>query len=365
MVEYKNAGLFTADSVTKEARIEYSAGTIRNGDLFQNSEELEEVLCTGQELRFGQCSSSSFKFKVANIVKNLAGEWLTFSLVLNHDAENPFLVGRYRVESDKLAADRMHREVVAYDAMRDVLLADVAGWYNALLPDTDEGTWVTLRSFRTSFFQHFGLEQEDAELANDSMQVRRTIEPERLSGKDVAEAMCEINGCFGRIGRDGRLRYVRLRQNMQGLYPAEDLFPGHAPDCLTAQADTGHLYPQAPGSYRFGSGGYISCKYDGYVTKPINKVQIRKEENDIGKIWPETDPGGRDNTYIVQGNFLLYGKSSDELAVIAQNLLGAIQGAVYRPFAAECAGNPCLEVGDPVRFLTKFDIVESYGIVCK
>lgn len=185
------------------------------------------------------------------------------------------------------------------------------------------------------------------------MTVERTIYPERISGKDIITSICEINGCFGHIGRDGKFHYIYLPQAIEGLYPSNTLFPDHAPEHM-AQAKSGHLYPQDPKSARIGSGTYRDCQYEDFIAKPITKLQIRKEENDIGKIWPETPNGDKDNCYIIQDNFLVYEKSSDKLSVIAQNLLGKITDITYRPFSAECVGNPCFEVGDPIRFPTKY-----------
>ena len=80
-----------------------------------------------------------------------------------------------------------------------------------------------------------------------------------------------------------------------------------------------------------------------------------EKENDIGVIV-----GSGNNGYEIKGNFLVYGKSSTELREIANNVYGKIRGIVYRPFSADCKGNPCLEVGAAIRFNTKYEIVESY-----
>ena len=52
-----------------------------------------------------------------------------------------------------------------------------------------------------------------------------------------------------------------------------------------------------------GKNTYINCTYQDFKTKAIDKLQIRKEENDIGVVVGEGD-----NTYIIQDNFLVYGK---------------------------------------------------------
>ena len=359
MVDYKYADLFYRENTDKQAKIGYSGGIMTNTELFQNSEVLTESLCSEKELRFGCCEAASFKFKVANIVKPMAGETVTFSIVVDHHEADPFLVGRYKVASDKETADRRYREIVAYDVMYDILNTDMTAWYNSILPE--ESSAVTLRQFRTGFIKHFGLESvlPEGGLVNDGMTVERTINPEQISGKDIITAICEINGCFGHIGRDGKFHYIYLTQAIEGLYPANDLYPDHAPEWMV-QAKTGHLYPQSPQSVRLGTGRYIKCQYEDYVTRRITRLQIRQEENDIGKTWPEGEIKPSDNCYIIQDNFLVYGKSEEQLSAIAENIFGKITDIVYRPFNADCVGNPCMEVGDPVRFPTKYEIVESY-----
>lgn len=333
--------MFSKDSIDKQFTIEYDGGTISNVELFSESVELSESLCSESLLKFGCCEASALKFKVANIVSPLAKKWLAVNMTLNHNADAPLQLGQYKVFSDKPTADKRYREIVAYDAMYDIINADVAAWYNKILPSAD--STVTMKEFRTSFIAYFGLEQEDIELINDKMLVERTIEPAELSGKDVITAICEINGCFGHIGRNGKFRYVVLKKNIRGLYPADDLYPSD------------DLYPMDSEAIRIDKSLYISCKYEDYETSGIKQLQIRQEENDIGVIV-----GTDGNCYIVQDNFLVYGKSTGELSSIAENLLGVIEGIRYRPYEAEVKGNPCIEVGDGISIGTRFEIVESY-----
>lgn len=353
MIDYTYKDLFMDDSVSKQLIIEYENTVITNEDLFNQTMTLEESLCSEDELRFGCCEASVLKFKVANIVAPMKDKWLSVKMVLNSHTDEPFIIGKYKVEEDKETADRRWREIVAYDAMYDIINADaseMAAWYNELLPDDNEDTWVTMRSFRTSFLQHFGIEQETAVLINDYMKVERTIAPEQISGKDIITAICEINGCFGHIGRDGKFHYIYLSQAIQGLYPANDLFPSD------------DLFPRDPKGERIGANGtYIDVKWENFVTKSINKIQIRQEENDIGKIYPDTPISDADNSYIIENNFLVYGKSSDELLPITQNILSKITGIEYRPLTnSDIKGNPCFEVGDPIRIGTKYELVETY-----
>lgn len=361
MVDYKYKDLFLQSHVDKQLKIAADDGsfTATNSDIHFEDFELTESLCSDSELRFGSCEASMVKFQIRNAFIPLAGKWLTVTETLDGNTDVPFQYGRYKVFSDVPTADKEYRDITAYDAMYDILNADMAAWYKEVLPKKD--STMTLRKFRKSFMQNFGLEEvlPEGGLVNDTMTVERTIEPEQISGKDVITAICEINGCFGHIGRDGKFHCIYLPQAIEGLYPANDLYPDHAPEWM-AQTKTGHLYPQNPNSTGLGTGRYIKCQYEDYRTKRITKLQIREKENDIGKTWPEGDVRENDNCYIIQDNFMVYGKSADELAVIAQNILEKITDIIYRPFNCTAVGNPCLEVGDPVRLPTKYEIVESY-----
>lgn len=364
MVDYKYKDLFLKRNIEKKLKIATDDGLFvaTSSDIAWENFELTESLCSESELRFGSCEASMVKFQIRNAFIPLAGRWLTVTETLEGNTDVPFQYGRYKVFSDKPTADREYRDIVAYDAMYDVLGADVTAWHNSILPNND--STVTMKQFRGSFLRHFGLEEVVPEggLINDGMVVERTIDPEQISGKDVVTAICEINGCFGHIGRDGKFHYIYLQQDIQGLYPADFLFPDHVPEQwdYLPQAETGHLYPQDPKGERMGTGRYIKCQYEDYVVRQINKVQIRKEENDIGASFPKAISNPKDNSYIIEDNFLVYGKSTEELDVIAENIYRKIKGITYRPFVAECPGNPCFEVGEPIRFMTKYAIVESY-----
>lgn len=360
MVDYQYSSLFLKDSVDKQLNIVSDDGKINitNTELHQEKFELTESLCSESELTFGACEAGMIKFTVSNVFLPMKGKWLTAKMTLDGHEDKPFQIGRYKVYSDTPTADRTCRDVVAYDALYDILSSDVTDWYNQILPQKDSK--VTLKQFRDSFFNHFGVEQEEVSLVNDEMIIEKTVEVkasssgssdtaetntigEAISGKEVLSCILEINGCMGNIGRVGKFRYVYLTQEMQGLYPANDLYP----------ADD--LYPRNPKSTSISKSQYISAQYEDYIVRTIDKLQIREKENDIGVIVGD---GG--NTYVIEGNFLVYGKGTKELNEIGGKTLSKIKGIIYRPFSADCKGNPCFEVGDAVRLTTKYELIETY-----
>lgn len=376
VVNYKYGDLFKKDTVDKQLSIVSDDGKINitNTELHQEKFELTESLCSEQELTFGSCEAAMIKFTVSNTFLPMKGRWMTVKMSLGGHADIPFQFGRYKVDSDTPTADRTCRDVVAYDALYDILNADVAAWYNTVFPshkeqqkDKDGKTTtvtvydpVTMKQFRDSFFKYFGIEQADIDLINDNMSIEKTVAVtpssetssdteessiigESMSGKEVLSGICEINGCMGHMGRDGKFHYIYLEQEIQGLYPRNDLYP----------ADD--LFPRDPKSTQIGKGFYVTATYEDYLVKTINKLQIREQKNDIGVIV-----GTGDNAYVIEDNFLVYGKGTKELKSIANNVLSKIRGIVYRPFTADCKGNPCLEVGDAVRLPTRYELIESY-----
>ncbi len=321
-MDYKE--IFYKDSVEKQVTIKSDDGLIDigNGDFEGETMELTESVCDKDELTFGACSAAQLSFTVSGGF-SLQGKWLNVDIGLkSEDAfASPYRLGRYKVNSDKPTADRTSRNVIAYDALYDILQADVADWYNTILPESDSR--VYLKDFRDSFFNHFGIEQEDITLVNDDMWVEKTVKAGELSGAAVINCICEINGCMGHIDRAGKFEYIYLE-------------PISAPDDISKSL-------------------YTSAAYEDYIVQPIDKLQIRQEEDDIGVIV-----GDGSNSYIIEDNFLVYGKSSAELTYIANNIFTKIKGLAYRPFTVECIGNPCIPVGAPVRVTSTYATIDSY-----
>ena len=340
MMEYKE--LFNQSGIPKRLILSFPklSVTLGNEDIVSESMEITESLCSEPELRFGSCEASVFKLRIIGNVPSLMGATFTVSMYAGDNAE-PFVLGTYTVASDKPTADRMYRDIVAYDAMHDIINADVSAWYNSVLPEKDSTT--TLRELRNSLMDHFGIGQEAAILVNDEIVIERTIDPEAISGKDMLSAICELNGCFAHIGRNGKMQYITLKEIDSGLLPANNLYPANG------------LYPRGSNAEKIHEHHYISCTYEDYTTKHIGKLQIRQEENDVGCII-----GTGENCYIIEGNFLVFGKGAAGLRAIGQNLFDVISVVAYRPASVKAIGNPCLEVGEIIRLNTQHEIVDTY-----
>jgi hypothetical protein len=340
------------DSATDKQMVISVVGTnqkIDNSMLEIGTFALEESLCSESELKFGACEANCVKFTARNTAGNIIGKTISIEETIDGDAENPMPYGVFKVASDVPTADRTKRQITAYDAMYDIINTDVKSWYAGLsFP-------MTLKQFRNSFFAHLGIAQVETSLVNDSMTVNKTIvatqtddssvvtEESAISGKTVVTAICEINGCFGNINRNGKFEYVFLKKIVSALYPAEDLFPSDNlfPSDANTESMTGH---------------YITFDYEDFQSKEITQLEIKTSEDNAGAIV-----GTAGNNYSITGNFLVSDKTGAELEQIANNLLPIMAQAAYTPIkSCTCVGNPCLTLGEPIRFNTTREIVETY-----
>lgn len=340
------------DSATDKQMVISVVGTnqkIDNSMLEIGTFALEESLCSESELKFGACEANCVKFTARNTAGNIIGKTISIEETIDGDAENPMPYGVFKVASDVPTADRTKRQITAYDAMYDIINTDVKSWYAGLsFP-------MTLKQFRNSFFAYLGIAQVETSLANDSMTVNKTIvatqtddssvvtEESAISGKTVITAICEINGCFGNINREGKFEYIFLKAITSALYPAEDLFPSDNlfPSDANTESMTGH---------------YIAFDYEDFQSKAITQLEIKTSEDNAGAIV-----GTAGNNYSITGNFLVSDKTGAELEQIANNLLPIMAKAEYTPIkSCTCVGNPCLTLGEPIRFNTTREIVETY-----
>lgn len=350
MIAGKNKELYYTESIDKQLNIEVigTKHVIDNTTREQDTFTLTETLNDGTELKFGSCMPNQISFTGREVPIATKGMKLRPVEILEGNEDDPFVYGTYTVQSDTPTADRTKRQIVAYDAMYDIINVDAKSWYDGLsFP-------MTLKAFRDSFFAHLGIEQKETTLVNDSMTVNKTLVTTQsedssvtaeatISGKTIIEAICEINGAFGNIGRDGRFEYVILPSIVSALYPAEDLYPADDlfPSDSNSESMTGH---------------YITFDYEDFQSQAITQLEIRADDNTAGAI-----AGKAGNTYVISGNFLVSDKTAAELEQIANNVLPIMAQAAYTPIkSCTTVGNPCLELGDPIRFNTKREVVETY-----
>jgi len=318
--------------------------TITNPMIEEEAFELHQSLCSDTQIRFGSCEAAEVSFVIYENLPTLKNKTIKVYLIPNSDASKMLQLGVYKVDEDKLSADRTKRTIRAYDAMYDILNADLTAFYNATLPN--KSTTMTLAQFRAALFTYLNISVVSTTLVNDSMTVRRTIEPETLSGADVIRAICEINGVFGTITNEGKFKFVELTPGLDdGLFPSDTLYPA---DDLYPQ-DINHDVTVLHHSY------YLDVEFEDYISESITQLTIRTDDEDVG-----ITVGTSGNGYVITGNFLVYGIGGSALTTIATNALSKITNRYYKPCTLNAIGNPLHEVGDGIRIRTTYRGIVTY-----
>jgi hypothetical protein len=307
--------------VTKSMSITSSGGiTITNTNICLEEMSLEESLCSDGNLTIGACESACFKIRIADMNHNFEGELLTVNQIIpidqNTDETIPY--GVFKVISDKATNDRKWRDLTCYDAMYDILNADVSEWFNSLTFP------MTVKNLRDSFFTYLGVTQVTTTLVNDNFQTQGGFSVSGvLSGKDIITAICELNGVFGHISREGQFEYISLP----------------SADSLTLDW------------YMDGTGAY-----EDYLVQKITGIVARSSESDVG-----TSVGTDTNVYVIQDNPLIYGTEGTSILITAlTNVLNNVNDIMYRPFNVSTYGNPMLPLGTNLTIETRNQTINSF-----
>lgn len=299
--------------------------TIGNDRIVKDTFRLTEMISDTGDLDFGSTNASVVEFTVADVPEDLNGQRFTITQTVNGTYTVP--LGTFTVDSCKRQDDLRFKDIVAYDDMQK-FNKNVAEWYNGLTFP------ITVKGMRESLCQYCGVAYETVTLVNDSVKVYKTLDTNELNGKEVLRAIAEVNGTFAHINRYAKLTFIGLDSfalyPSETLYPADDLYPVDVTEIVEKQGENAIAY--------------ISSKYEDYTVSAIDGVIVRDDENADGGVTV----GETTNPYVMSGNMLIIGKTTEELTTIANNLLSKIGKVVYTPHDTESIGLPYVEVGDTV-----------------
>lgn len=350
MINYTDEQL---EKIKKYSGVKKLSISFLNGNEISNIEsdricwetfELIESLCDDDNIRFGSCETSQMSIEVADVDDDIRGQEISLKLTID-DIDIP--LGIFYIDSIEKTTSKRRKRLICYDRMY-YLQTDVAKWYKQLFSSVD--TKISIKDMRNSFFDWFGIEQEDTELPNDSILISKTIDAEEINGLDVISAICEINGVFGHIDRYGRFVYKALvYPNIypdEDLYPSEETFPGYNENNNVQKISSALRLPDS--------------EYEDHLVRQINALQIKTEEGDVGAIvYSENYDEAYANSYVINNNFLVYGKSHDELTQIAKNISGNVFNLIeYTPNITKFVALPYMEVGEP------FELISDSGSYC-
>jgi len=308
--------------------------TLTNEDLADDSFQFCDGITNTNPINFQNCICCYVKF-TTYFTDPLIDRPMTVKEVINEDESNPVQLGVFTVKSDTLSADGKTREIIAYDAMYDIVNKDATNWYNSLeFP-------ISIRTLRASLANEFSLQEAQGSLINDDILIPRQIdENSTINAAAILKCIGEINGVFPHINRFGVLTYIGMDMENpfpSPLYPSSSTFPGSRtfPD----KDFNNEIFEVTKNYYK-----EDSVVWADYTTLKPDAVQIRDEYNEI--VYNTNE--GATNPYTVINNILCYGLTETQYQTIGYRIFNKIKDFTYTPYQAVFMGNPCLEVGDRI-----------------
>lgn len=317
MISFVNREKFNDDSVDKQIIITGDGINIDNTILYENDFTLEQSISSGDTIRFGGCESGCVKFRIrTGTVPPMEGKEIHVKMYIDGDKDNVLSIGKFRVDSDQYTDGRLYRDIVAYDLLREQLNKDMTDWYNGLnLP-------MTQAQVRASFFSKLGMGFYTMNLPNDSQMVNKK-EVASLTARDYLQDYCEVNGVFGFMDNDGRFRFKRLN------------------DLIWVDVELKNV---------------ISAQYEDIFSQKILRVDFSDGDNKGSYVIESTG-----NTYTINNNLLLTGKTNAELNTMAQNFYNYVKDVRYKVVNhVTVKGNPCYECGDVIAFKSGDQLISTY-----
>ena len=204
-------------------------------------------------------------------------------------------------------------KLTAYDRVI-CLDQDLTAWLESL---TD---WpYTLNQFGHMVCEACGLTLINDQLPNGEHPVAK-FSAQGVTGRQLMRWVGELCGRFCRATTEGGLE-----------------FAWYTPSGIVLKPTGEHFYYQK------------GFSYEDYTVAPIQKVQLRQNDTDVGTVYP--DEPQRENTYTITGNPMAAANYSGALIDIAEALYEQLQGVSYTPCKLKASAQTQVQAGDIVTVL--------------
>lgn len=235
-------------------------------------------------------------------------------------------VGIFLAEKPVKSSANVYK-VTAYDRMT-LLDKDLSPW----LREQQSAFPMALTDFIRAICDQCSVTLEDdalTDLPNGSYQIQ-VFYADDLTGRQLIQWAAQAACRFATITPAGKLTFFWYHSaNSSGIGPGRDSRPG-----LVRLA--GAILRTAAGEiwrFRAEQTCYLqgTLSYQDYTTAPIDKVQIRQSDDDVGVLYPPEETAT--NALVLQGNLLLTTSTADALRPVAQAIYQQMQGICYTPLS--------------------------------
>ena len=219
-------------------------------------------------------------------------------------------------------------KIYAYDAV-----SRLDGIQSAWLRSIQAEFPMTLWAFAQLVAKRCGVAITNAALPRNGGYQVQAFYADDLTGRQLLAWVAEASCTFLRATPAGQLEFAWYTD-----YAEQGIGPGGAAQQWTALNLAGQLLATADGeiwTFAQPQAAYYkgSLSYEEYETAPIDKVQLKQSDDDVGVIYPPDETGT--NALVIQGNLLLAPVSAESLQPVAQAIFEVMQGISYTPIKVE------------------------------
>lgn len=270
--------------------------TLTSADLFDGVSHTVD-LGAGGDLQYGTAAMGEVTFSCIDGLDE--GERFTLFFDETEDGSGDFAqAGIFTVTSCK-----KNSGLYIVEARDDMALfeIDVAEWLNGLSYP------ITLYALLISLCGHIGVELATESIPNGEREIPKNFSAVGITGRQVLAWIADAAACFAVFRADGKL-YV------EG-YKASKV--------VLDETNTTEYIAEA------------------YTTDPIDRVQVRSAEADIGVVV-----GDGENAYIVESNPLLLAETDAELRPFAETIYAQVSTLTHVPYTCSMFDGNGVKAGD-------------------
>ena len=337
------------------------------------SATLTQCVNSGEELTLGSTCANMLEAKIITPNGRLiieAGAEITAYKI--DDSNQRHKIGIFTTEKPtRPSANSV--SITAYDRV-NWLDKDLTQWLAGL-----EEWPYSLYKFAWMVCAECGLELQNTEIPNGDYQIEK-FAAEGITGRKLMQWVGEIAGRFCRATPDGQIELawytpaqitiganasaatepvaVSYKEgNLSIEDPSAEIFYEDgalwitSASLKTVDGENGNvvllLQEELQQQYYFQNG----LTFEDYLVAPIEKVQIKQGEDDVGTIYPNLTE--KTNTYVISGNYLLTASNAERLLPVAQVLYEHLKNISYTPCKISMPANLTINAGNTVQIVDK------------
>ena len=299
--------------------LEFSDGSIIDNDnIVSESMQIEESICESESLEIGNVFASVFKIRTFDTGVSHEG----LSVVVKEEiyGEDGNLLdtvqlGKYDVKSDQRTADKIHRDITAYDGMSKILPENIVNGIFGLPSAGVMSVSDTIPNFLAQMFDGNGHGDIVYSIPDTAPNIDRTFtlnNTTSISGADFLMHLLSLMGAFGFLDNQASFDYYMSNESDYAITDENGYII-----LATTESDSGVftvILPHTTADLSITDGSYIqgSFGYEDFQFRYITGVKIVRTEKIVtetgrtveASVKSESETPGITNATVTSATFI-------------------------------------------------------------